>query len=66
MFKDSQELKDFITWAKSQKIYHFKVGEVEIQFTPIAMIDEDEYEPKNIPVTEDISDEELLEWSARG
>jgi hypothetical protein len=39
VFKDVSELKEFIIWAKSQKIQALKVGEVEVHFGAGALID---------------------------
>lgn len=39
MFKDVSEVKEFIIWARSQKIQALKVGEVEVHFGTAALID---------------------------
>jgi hypothetical protein len=39
MFKDVSEVKEFIIWARSQKIQALKVGEVEVHFGAAALID---------------------------
>lgn len=39
-FKTATQLKNFITWAKSQKIAQLQVGDVQIVFSPLAFIDD--------------------------
>jgi hypothetical protein len=41
MTKDAKELKDFIEWAKSQRIKRIKVskGTTEVEFSDLAFID---------------------------
>ena len=47
MFKDAAELKDFISWARKEKMSRFKVGDVEVEFTGMAHIEEVERYIKN-------------------
>ena len=42
-FETVNELKDFITWAKSQKIQQMSVGDITVVFSPMAFMEE---EPK--------------------
>lgn len=39
MFKTAAELKKFILWAKAEKVEALKVGDIEIRFSPVALID---------------------------
>lgn len=39
MFKDISELKEFILWAKQEKIQALKVDNVEIAFSAYAFLD---------------------------
>lgn len=38
LFKDTQALKDFIVWAKAEKIKRFKVDNVEIEISDYGLI----------------------------
>ena len=40
MFKSVEELKEFIVWAKTQKIAVFKVQDVEIHVSAMAYVDD--------------------------
>jgi hypothetical protein len=40
MFNNVEELKEFLLWARDQKIQHAKVGEVEVVFSALAMVGE--------------------------
>ena len=40
MFKNSDELKEFILWAKREKIQQFVVGDTQIVFSTLALVDE--------------------------
>lgn len=40
MFEDADELKEFLLWAKEQKILKVKVKDVEVEFSAFAFIDE--------------------------
>lgn len=40
MFDNSEELKEFVIWAKGQRVLRLKVGEVEIEFSTLAFIDD--------------------------
>jgi len=81
MFKTTQELQDFILWAKGAKVKAFKIGDTEVEFTELAFIDAiSEIEPEAVLKTEekntsktlvdtlteeDLNDDELLDWSSR-
>jgi len=39
MFKNSQELKDFILWCLQQRIKSVQVGETKVEFSDYAFID---------------------------
>ena len=66
---DIEERKDFILWAKAQKIQSFKLDDLEVNFSPMAFvpeyIDGPSEEPSNDPKY-DIKDvdEDLLFHSA--
>lgn len=77
MFKDVEELKNFIIWAKSQKIKRIKVKTVEVEISDYAFI-EDLVTPQSQstlstdePPTPDelekikAEEDELLMWSAK-
>lgn len=40
MFKTADELKQFLTWAKDQQIVRVEVGDVKVEFSPLAAIKE--------------------------
>lgn len=76
LFKSVNELKEFIVWAKSEKIQALTVGEVSIQFSAIAMIDDEFDQPEAKESSKvwtdgsdlnksDLEDEEdLMYWSS--
>lgn len=81
MIKSIEELKDLILWAKAQKVKSLKLGEIIVELSDLALI-EDIQEPKaagNPNVTASVStfledltgtgnskeDEDLLYWSAK-
>lgn len=39
MFKNSQELKDFILWCLQQRIKSVQVGETKVEFSDYAFLD---------------------------
>ncbi len=39
MFQNIQELKDFIVWAKQQKLQEFRIGECHVQISQIALLE---------------------------
>lgn len=39
MFKSTQDLQEFISWAKQQRIELVKIGDVEVRFSTLAFID---------------------------
>lgn len=55
MFKTVDQLKEFIIWAKKQKVQEVHVGKVVILFSTLALTEdltsEPDYEPK--PTTEE-------------
>lgn len=71
MFLDTEELKEFIVWAKSQGIQALTVGDVSLQFSPYALLEQAEGKAATSsadgkPPAESPSEEEdLLYWSAR-
>lgn len=78
MFKNIDELKDFIIWAKSEKVKAVKVGEISVELSDLALTADllDIETPKDLAMppastklpdgnTETPEDEQLLFWSAR-
>ncbi len=75
MFTNVKELQDFILWAKKQKVAAFKIKEFQIEFSPVALIDEEpEVQSSAINTNQDLTDtvpqseqdkqdEEDLYWS---
>ncbi len=75
-FESLEELKEFLTWCKSQKIQEIKIGDLIFAFNPSAFIDlglnNDATFDENVkdlsvpPVGSHLAekDEELLFWSA--
>jgi len=64
------EIKEFILWAKSEKIASFKLEGIEVEFSPLALVDktfypEDDTDEDESPAT-DINevDDELLYHSS--
>jgi hypothetical protein len=43
MFKDVSELKDFIEWARAQKVAKVKVADIEFEISPLGLMDEPQY-----------------------
>jgi hypothetical protein len=41
MFKDPQQLMDFLSWAKEQQILKVKVADIEVEFSPLAAVPKD-------------------------
>lgn len=39
VFKNINEIKEFIVWAKQEKIARLKVEGVEVEFSPMALVD---------------------------
>lgn len=52
MFKDAEELKEFVIWAKSQGIQHVKVQDIEITFSNYAMLQTFESQSPSVGVKE--------------
>lgn len=42
MFKTAEELKQFIEWARDQKILKVRVDKIEVEFSHLALMHEDE------------------------
>lgn len=40
MFKTTEDLQEFISWAKKQRIELLKVGDIEVRFSTLAFVDE--------------------------
>ena len=65
MFKDIEELKEFLSWSKDHlKAQHIKVGEVEVAFSGLSFVGEDKdgylsYEDKLEGETEDEMEADL-------
>lgn len=76
MFKNAQELKDFILWCQQAKIKAVKVDQIEVQFHDLAFLDnyeaitEKELEAQaNAEASEPIEaqkkdEDDLLFWSS--
>ncbi len=43
LFTSIQELREFLEWSKAQGIQVIKVGDVEVQFSALAMLPADAY-----------------------
>lgn len=74
MLNNINEIKEFITWAKENKVKSFKSGDLEFEISEIAMIPEEELKP-GLPLADTLTDtdpeaaeddEEALFWSAGG
>lgn len=72
MFKSPKELKNFIIWAKNNKIKRVKVGDIEVEISDLAFI-EDQLplgSQINTPVSpsqgeqDEKEEQELLYWSS--
>ena len=51
------ELKEFLTWAKDERIAKIKIGELEAEFSPLAFISEQtEEELKKLDEEDDEED----------
>ncbi len=56
MFKTSDELKDFIVWAKSERVQKLTVDGVTVEFSPLAFIGEfEELTEAKTPTNENIT-----------
>lgn len=75
MFKTVEEIKEFVTWARSQKIKSVKVGDLEIEMSELAYVEPMNAEEiisrlDNKTYADDADsnakkeEEELLLWSA--
>lgn len=74
-FQNIDDIKAFLEWAKAQKIQKVKVGEVEVEFSILALTDEDQASIFTPPKTEaqelqakleeQKEDDEIVFWSAR-
>lgn len=80
MFKTTSELRDFIVWAKAERLKSFKAGNIEVTFSDLAFLEAmdeplpgmQKTEEKNTSKTlvdtlsdKDLEDDELLDWSSR-
>lgn len=71
MFKTPEDLKEFITWARSLRIKSLHVGEVRVEFSELAFVDSieaTELKESSKTLVDDSpeqskEDEELLYWS---
>lgn len=61
MFKDVEELKDFITWVKTQKVQSFQIGDVLLHFNHSAFLDAPEQNQITKDVVKDII-KKAQEW----
>lgn len=75
MFKDVNELKEFLVWAKEQKISEINIGEVRAKFHDLSFVEELYNKEMNLDTSKALvdsddspskEDEELLMWSAQG
>ena len=75
-FEDSDDLKEFLLWAKSEQIEHIKLGDLEVKFSQIGLataagmlepapadVSLDGLSPKREVSKEE--EDELLFWSAK-
>jgi len=66
----TEEIKEFILWAKSEKVASFKLEGIEVEFSPLALVDktfypEDEETEEMTPGTDlNEVDDELLYHSS--
>lgn len=71
MFLDAEELKEFIVWAKNQGIQALTVGDISLQFSPYALLEQAEQKTRaesssvKPPAESPSEEEDLLYWSAR-
>lgn len=81
MIKTVDELKELILWAKSEKVKSLKIGDIIIEMSDLALIEDIQAKPEqaNSKVTASVTtfmedmastgnkkeDEELLYWSAQ-
>lgn len=76
MFNNIAELKDFIIWAKNNKLESFKIKDIEVKISNLSMIEDIEVSPEvlketigdTLVDTEEMSKdelEELLFWSTK-
>ena len=80
LFTTTEELKDFIMWAKSQRLKSATIGQISFEFSELAHINDIESVPnvENVDVaaaptspklpggnTQTSEEDELLFWSAR-
>lgn len=75
MFKNVQEVKEFLLWAQKNNIKRVKLAEVEAEFSTLVPIQDEKLVElvdsitgtSSIEATQDNKeDEELLFWSANG
>jgi hypothetical protein len=69
MIKTVEELKALIIWAKSQKLSRIKIGDIEVDISAYALVEEPISNPRPAldasPDLKPSSEEELLYWSTR-
>lgn len=75
MIKTINELKEFILWAKEQKVSSVKIGDVAFEISNLALIEATELKPYAEQPTsvglneqdaqEQKEDDDLLMWSSR-
>ena len=75
MFTTLSELKEFVIWAKEQKLKRVRIKDIEIEISDIALVDDlmtstsqpvNKTEPQeNDTVAQNNEDEQLLMWSTR-
>ena len=73
MFKDLSEVKEFILWAKENKVSELKVENIEFKLSPLSFVDEKQQATElkeaigdTLVDTQEISQkelEELMYWS---
>jgi len=76
MFKTVQELQDFILWAKAEKVKRLKIGDVEVEISDYALVEDlmtiqsqtkssTEPQKNTDPNKNQTEEDDLLMWSAR-
>lgn len=70
MFKTQEELKEFLLWAKQEKVVRVKIADIEVEFSGLALIEEANLntatEPKSgeeLKPQETDKEDEMLYWS---
>lgn len=64
MVKTVEELKDLIEWAKKTRVKSLKIGEIEVQMSDLAFIDQLGDDLNKAPLATDASTTSTPDWSA--